>query len=148
MGGHKSPDDPKEIHMTRPPSAGLACLAAIAVLAAAPAAFAQHGAPAPQGKTVTLQGGAAEWIKDPHWHAYYDMTKEAFAQGPGKVDVDGFEQKSFALFRDFGTSVGVPPAHMQDHLKLIPRQIVQIVRDDPHVLDSYQNFVDAAFGPQ
>ena len=27
-------------------------------------------------------------------------------------------------------------------------QFMQIVREDPHVLDSYQNFVDAAFGPQ
>jgi len=143
--------------MTRPISACLASLAAAAalgaILAAAPAAYAQHpGAPAqtqaPRGKTVGLQGGAAEWIKDPHWHTYYDMTKEAFAQGPAKVDVAGFEQKSFELFRDFGKSKGVPPEHMQDHLKLIPRQIVQIVRDDPHVLDSYQNFVDAAFGPQ
>ena len=76
------------------------------------------------------------------------MTKQAFAQGPAKVDVAGYEQQSFALFRDFGKSMGVPPEHMQDHLKLIPRQIVQIVKEDPHVLDSYQNFVDAAFGPQ
>jgi hypothetical protein len=123
--------------------------AALAVLAVG-AALAQHpGAPNDKsaGATVTLQGGAAEWIKDPHWHSYYDMTKQAFAQGPARVDVAGFEQKSFVLFRDFGKSMGVSPEHMQDHLKLIPRQIVQIVREDPHVLDSYQNFVDAAFGP-
>jgi hypothetical protein len=126
-------------------------VALIATAALAGPAAAQHPAAAqaeaPKGTTVTLQGGAAEWIKDPHWHAYYDMTKQAFAQGPAKVDVDGFEQKSFVLFRDFGKSMGVSPAGMQDHLKLIPRQIVQIVREDPHVLDSYQNFVDAAFGP-
>ena len=136
--------------MTRPISRTLAALAALAVLTIGSAAFAQHpGAPAqaPKATTATLQGGAAEWIADPHWHTYYDMTKAAFAQGPAKVDVAGFEQNSFALFRDFGTSKGVPPEHMQDHLKLIPRQIVQIVREDPHVLDSYQNFVDAAFGP-
>jgi len=77
------------------------------------------------------------------------MTKEAFAQGPAKVDVAAYEQKSFALFRDFGKSMGVPPEHMQDHLKLIPRQVVQIVKEDPHVLRQLlQNFVDAAFGPQ
>ena len=127
-----------------------ACAIALAILATGSAALAQHPAAANDkaaGTTVTLQGGAAEWIKDPHWRTYYDMTKAAFAQGPAKVDVAGYEQKSFALFRDFGKSMGVPPEHMQDHLKLIPRQIVQIVREDPHVLDSYQNFVDAAFGP-
>jgi hypothetical protein len=37
---------------------------------------------------------------------------------------------------------------MQDHLKLIPRQVVQIVKDDPKVIDSYDNFVAATFGPQ
>ena len=127
-----------------------ACAAALTVLAAGPAAFAQHpgAAQAAKGTTATMQGGAAQWIADPHWHSYYDMTKAAFVHGPAKVDVDAFEQSSFALFRDFGKSVGESPEHMQDHLKLIPRQIVQIVKEDPHVLDSYQAFVDAAFGPQ
>jgi hypothetical protein len=123
-------------------------LAAVLAVSVAGSAIAQHAPPPPNGTTATLQGGAAEWIADPHWHSYYDMTKAAFAQGPAKVDVDAFEASSFALFRDFGKSKGVDPAHMQDHLKLIPRQIVQIVKEDPHVLDSYQNFVDAAFGPQ
>jgi hypothetical protein len=124
--------------------------AALAVLAVGPAALQGDGG---TRRLVVWragmlgEGGAAEWIKDPHWHSYYDMTKQAFAQGPARVDVAGFEQKSFVLFRDFGKSMGVSPEHMQDHLKLIPRQIVQIVREDPHVLDSYQNFVDAAFGP-
>lgn len=126
-----------------------AAAAFTAALALSSAAGAQHGAPqAPKGTTAQMQGGAAEWIKDPHWHTYYDMTKAAFAQGPNKIDVEGYEQKSYALFRDFGASKGMNPAGMQDHLKLIPRQIVQIVKEDPHVLDSYQNFVDAAFGPQ
>jgi hypothetical protein len=40
------------------------------------------------------------------------------------------------------------PEGMVDHLKLIPRQVVQIVKEDPHVLDSYPNFVAATFGPQ
>ena len=52
------------------------------------------------------------------------------------------------IFRDFGVSIGWKPDAMQDHLKLIPRQVVQIVREDPHVLDSYDNFVAATFGPQ
>jgi len=137
--------------MTRPISRRLASLAAIAVLACAPAAFAQHGgapAQAPKGTTATLQGGAAEWIADPHMHAFYETTKAAFAAGPAKVDTDAYEQKCFAIFRDFAPTMHMSPDGMVDHLKLIPRQIVQIVKEDPHVLDSYQNFVDAAFGPQ
>src|SRR5258708_3046977 len=72
----------------------------------------------------------------------------AFPQGPAKVDVAASEQKSFAIFRDFGASRGMKPDAMQDHLKLIPRQMVQIVKEDPHVLDSYDNFIAAGFGPR
>ncbi|MGH6966127.1 MAG: hypothetical protein ACREE0_16715, partial [Phenylobacterium sp.] len=71
-----------------------------------------------------------------------------FAQGPAKVDVAGYEQKSFAIFRAFGVSRGTGAEHMQDHLKLIPRQVVGIVKEDPTVLDSYANFVAAVFGPE
>ncbi|WP_309604057.1 hypothetical protein [Phenylobacterium sp.] len=99
---------------------------------------------------ASLQGGQEQqaWINDPHMHAFYDLSREAFANGPAKVDVDGFEQKAFAIFRDFGPTMGMAPLKMQDHLKLIPRQVVQIVREDPKVLDSYANFVAATFGPQ
>ena len=131
------------------PRPGLAA-AVLIVLALGAPAFAQAPAAAkPAGTTVNIQGNDQQsWINDPHWHAYYDLTKAAFAQGPGKVDVADFERQSFALFRDFAVKRGVDPAHMQDHLKLIPRQVVQIVKEDPKVLDSYQNFVEATFGPQ
>jgi hypothetical protein len=107
-------------------------------------------APAPASSTTkSLQGNDAQsWIADPHMHAFYDTTVAAFAQGPAKVDVDAFEKKSFAIFRDFGVAKGVGAEHMQDHLKLIPRQVVGIVKEDPKVLDSYANFVAAVFGPE
>jgi hypothetical protein len=124
-------------------------LAAIAALALAAPAFAQHAAPAaPQGTTASLQGGEQAWINDPHMRAFFETTKAAFAGGPAKVDVDAYEQKSFAIFRDFAPVMHMTPEGMVDHLKLIPRQVVQIVKEDPHVLDSYRNFVDATFGPQ
>ena len=37
---------------------------------------------------------------------------------------------------------------MVDHLKDIPGQMVGIAKDDPKVLDSYDNFVVALMGPQ
>ena len=36
---------------------------------------------------------------------------------------------------------------MQDHLKDIPRQMIGIVKDDPHALDNYDNFAIALLGP-
>jgi len=130
---------------------GLAAGAVLAVLALGPAASAHppEAMAAAPSASANLQGAdQASWIADPHIHAFYQTTVAAFAQGPAKVDVEAFEQKSFAIFREFGASRGMRPEAMQDHLKLIPRQVVQIVKEDPKVLDSYDNFVAAIFGPQ
>jgi hypothetical protein len=130
----------------------LSILAAAALLAAPLAAHAQQAgvvpAPAPHA-TVSLQGNPEAWIKDPHVHAFYDLTKTAFANGPDKIDLATYDKQSMAIFYDFGeTMIGKGGgAHMQDHLKLIPGQMVKIVREDPTVLASYDNFVLAIFGP-
>jgi hypothetical protein len=128
----------------------LAAFAGLAVLVLAAPALAQHPAvPEGHGTTANLQGGDEQrWINDPHMHAFFDTTRTAFANGSGKVDVDGYEQRSFAIFRDFAPAMHMTPEGMVDHLKLIPRQVVQIVKEDPHVLDSYDNFVAATFGPR
>jgi hypothetical protein len=125
----------------------LAAGAFLAVLMLGTAAGAQHASAAPSS-TVNLQGNDGKaWAADPHMHAFYDAAVAAFANGPDKVDVDAFEAKSFAIFRAFGAARGVGAAAMQDHLKLVPRQIVSIVREDPKVLDSYENFTVAMMGP-
>lgn len=131
---------------------------AAAVLAVAlmsgPAAWAQHPAPSsapgakPAPSTGNLQGDQSAWINNPHMHAYYDLTVQAFAAGPAKVDEVGYQKKSYALFADFGASMGMKPEAMVDHLKLIPGQMVKIVREDPEVLKSYPNFIAALMGPQ
>jgi hypothetical protein len=130
--------------------AGRLAAGVLAALALATAAAGHPPAATPAAATTrNLQGNDAQsWIADPHMHAFYDTTVAAFAKGPSKVDVDAFEKKSFAIFREFGVSRGVGADAMQDHLKLIPRQVVGIVKEDPKVLDSYDNFVAAVFGPQ
>lgn len=124
----------------------------LAGLLAASTAWAQHPAPAPGAAasgatTVDLQGGDA-WRKDPHMRQFYDTVVAAFAAGPAKVDAPALEAKSYAIFRDFAVSKGMNPDAMQDHLKLIPRQMIQIARDDPSVLKDYETFLDAVFGPK
>jgi hypothetical protein len=123
---------------------------ALTVLALGPGAAAHPPeAKAYAAATANLQGDDQQsWINDPHMHAFYETTVAAFAHGPAKVDVAAFEQRSFAIFREFGAARGMRPEAMQDHLKLIPRQVVEIVKEDPTVLDSYGNFVAATFGPQ
>lgn len=131
----------------------LATLALAATLAAPAAAWAQHpGAapptPAPQaGTTVDIQGSDA-WRKDPYMHKFYDAVVAAFAKGPDKVDAAALEKTSYGIFREFAVSHGQSPDAMQDHLKAIPRQMIQIAREDPKVLANFDDFLDALFGPK
>jgi hypothetical protein len=129
----------------------LAVAAGLAALALAAPALAQHPAPsaAPAtGETRSLQGASqAAWINDPHIHAFYELTQKAFAAGPDKVDQAAYTRASYDLFRAFAVSMHAPPEKMVDHLKLIPGQMVQIAKEDPSVLKSYDAFVAAMFGP-
>ena len=122
---------------------------AAAMMVAAPAALAQHGSQqAPQGETHSLQGDQSAWINNPHMHAFFDLTKEKLATGGANLDFTVYRDASYAIFRAFGVSMGMSPEGMVDHLKDIPRQMVGIVKDDPKVLESYDNFVVALMGPQ
>lgn len=123
--------------------------ALLAALAFAPAAQAQHGPPpAPAGeRTVDLQGDANSFMNSPHIRAFYELSVATLRPGAPPVDVKAYEEKSFAIFRALGTSRGGSPEAMQDHLKLIPRQVIQIAKDDPTVLDSFESFKVALVGP-
>jgi hypothetical protein len=127
----------------------LAAGAWLAALVLAGPAAAQHGAPAarPAPSTANLQGDDTAWRTSPYIHAFYDLSV-ATLRGKATVDVGAYEQKSYAIFRDFGVAMGVGPEHMQDHLKLIPRQIAGIAKDDPKVLDTYDSFIEALMGPK
>ena len=57
-------------------------------------------------------------------------------------------QASLNLSRTFGVSMGMSAEGMVDHLKDIPAQLVDIVKHDPKVLDSYANFKVALMGPE
>ena len=99
----------------------------------------------PQPTTVDIQG-ADEWKRSPHMRAYYDLTVATFANGTD-IDVDAYEARSFAIFREFARANGASEEGMIDHLKLIPRQIVDIVKEDPAVLKNYDTFWAALAGP-
>jgi hypothetical protein len=125
----------------------LATLALAATLAS-PAAWAQHPSPTPApGTAVDIQGGDA-WRKDPYMRKFYDAMVAAFAKGPDKVDAAALEKASYGIFREFAVSHGQSPDAMQDHLKAIPRQMVQIAKEDPKVLANFDDFLDALFGPK
>lgn len=131
----------------------LRAAAVLAALALAPSARAQaqHGAPPPAPaagqRTVDLQGDTNAFMNNPHIRAFYDLSVATLRPGAPPVDVKAYEEKSFAIFRALGASRGGSPEAMQDHLKLIPRQVIQIVKEDPTILDSFESFKVALVGP-
>ena len=129
--------------------------AALAGLALAPAARAQHGqaphgaAPSPgAGQPLDMQGDPRGFINNAHVHKFYDLSVATLKPGAPPVDVKAYEQKSYAIFRAMGASMGWKPGAMEEHLKAIPRQVIQIVKDDPTVLDNFEAFADAMVGPK
>jgi len=127
-----------------------AFLAAAAAVALGTNAWGQpHGPPAEAAapRTADLQGDADAFMNNRYMRAFYDLSVATLGRSAKRVDVPAYEQKAFAIFRDFGVARGIGAAAMQDHLELIPRQVVQIVKDDPSVLDSFETFTAAMVGP-
>ena len=119
----------------------LLCLAALL----ATAGCSHERAHTPEPTTVDIQG-ANEWKRSPNLRAYYEETVKTFAKGMD-IDVDAYEARSFAIFREFARANGMNEEGMLDHLKLIPRQIVGIVKENPAVLNDYDAFWAALAGP-
>jgi len=131
-------------------SAAFMSAAALATLLAAAGCMhaSPHSAgtePAAQPTTVDIQG-AGEWKRSPQMHAYYDETVATFKNGTD-IDVDAYEARSFAIFREFARANHMNETAMLDHLKLIPRQVVGIVKENPAVLQDYDSFWAALAGP-
>lgn len=126
---------------------------AVAALSLAGACHAQqanphHAPPAGAGRPVDMQGGPRAFIDNPNGYAFYALTLATLKPGAPPVDVAAYEAKSFAIFRAMGASMGMTPEAMQEHLKAIPRQMIQIVKADPHALDTFDSFADALVGPK
>jgi hypothetical protein len=107
-----------------------------------------HGGGAAALLAMSLQGNdTAAFFANPNAHAFYDLSVKTFANGTKDVNFPEYQEKSFAIFRALGTAMGVGPAAMQDHLKLIPAQMMKIVAEDPSVLKDYDSFKVAMVGP-
>jgi hypothetical protein len=134
------------MHPSKPILLG-ALLAACLQLAAAGVAIADPPVHE-QTTTRSVQGDQSAWVNNSHMHDFYNAALAAFANGPANVDVPAFEAKSHAIFEAFAASMGADPKAMQEHLALIPKQVVQIAKEDPKVLNSYDSFIIALMGPQ
>jgi hypothetical protein len=135
----------EECVMSHPTLRLLGIVTALTLAACSPAKMHAHGN-APRPTTYSLQD-SGEWKRSPHVRAFYDATVATFANGTD-IDVDAYEAKCFAIFREFAHAQGVDEQKMLDHVKLIPRQMVSIVKENPAVLKDYDSFWAALVGPE
>jgi hypothetical protein len=117
----------------------------VVLLAAAGCMHAPRSSEAAEPTTVDIQG-ANDWKRAPQMRAYYEETVATFKNGTD-IDVDAYEARAFTIFREFARANGMNEAGIIDHLKLIPRQVVGIVKENPAVLNSYDAFWAALAGP-
>ncbi len=82
--------------------------------------------------------------------AFYDnlyaLTVTVFSIGADKVIVTDYERQVFGLIRSSDEFKGFEEEFVE-HAKDIPRQLVEIIKEDSHVLDSCNNFSVALVGP-
>lgn len=82
--------------------------------------------------------------------AFYDdlyaLTVAVFAIGAEKVEVSDYREQVFGLIRSAEEFKGFAEEWVE-HAKDIPRQLVEIIREDSSVLDSCDNFSVALVGP-
>ncbi|NKB32450.1 MAG: hypothetical protein GKR91_05070 [Pseudomonadales bacterium] len=97
--------------------------------------------------TFSIRQNDYELCTDQFWVDLYDITVEEFAVGADSVGLAEYENSVFTYVR---TSENFPYGDREgwvDHIKAIPAQMIDIVREDPAVLDSCANFSVALVGP-
>ena len=77
---------------------------------------------------------------------FYALTLSVFAVGAANVSTEEYTRRVFSLVRSSKEFAGKSEAFV-DHIKDIPGQLVEIIREDPAVLDSCANFSVALVGP-
>lgn len=107
----------------------------------------QHASSSDAPVTVSMRQNDGALCGTPFWDSIYALTEKVFAIGAANVELAEYERQIFALVR---LSEDVPGANAEafvDHIKDIPGQLVEIIRDDPKVLESCDNFSVALIGP-
>ena len=114
-----------------------------------PAFTSLHGDPHASDEMVTVQLNPPGMMTcgQPFFDSIYQETKAVFAVGVDNVVLSQYEDRIFALIRNSDEFKDDPEPFI-DHVKDVMRQTIDIVRENPAVLDSCGNFQVAMVGPR
>ena len=101
------------------------------------------------GESVTIELNPSGFMTcgQPFFDSVYDLTKDVFSVGADNVVLSDYENRMFTLIRNSERFKDDPEPFI-DHVKDVMRQTIEIVKEDPEVLDSCENFQVAMVGPQ
>ncbi len=122
-------------------------LALLAAVSAACSEMPFHGAgheSAPA--TFSLRDNDFALCGQEFWDSLYALTVDVFAIGAANVSAEEYAEKVFALVRS-SKQFGGGADEFIEHIKGAPAQLVEIIEEDPEVLDSCANFSVALVGP-
>jgi len=97
--------------------------------------------------TISIRQEDAPLCESQFYRDLHELTVEIFAVGATNVKVAEYEQQVFGLVRAADEFKGSAEAFIE-HAKAIPAQLVDIIKEDPKVLDSCENLSIALVGPQ
>lgn len=96
--------------------------------------------------TLSMRQNDFALCGQPFYDDAYALTAEIFAGGAENVSLEEFERQLFALVRSSEEFENDPEAFVE-HIQDIPRQLIEIIDEDPTVVDSCENFSVALVGP-
>lgn len=96
--------------------------------------------------TVSIRWSDSDLCAMPFYVEVYELTKSVFAMGAENVVLTDYADRMFGLVRasqEYGENADAFIEHIRD----IPRQLLEIIREDASVLTSCANFSIALIGP-
>ena len=97
--------------------------------------------------TVSIRQNDYALCTDPFYVGLYDLTVTVFAIGAENVELANYQQQMVNYIRTSDTFSEGDREAFVEHVADIPRQLVEIIREDATVLDSCSNFSVALVGP-
>ena len=124
-------------------------LTAVALIAIATVSCSEipfHGGSHEAPATFSMRDNDFALCGQEFWDDLYALSVDVFAIGAANVKAEDYAEQVFALVRS-SKQFGGGADEFIDHIKGAPAQLVEIIDEDPAVLDNCANFSVALVGP-
>ena len=97
--------------------------------------------------TVSMAQNDFDLCDEDFYIGFYEVTRSVYAANAGAVSVAELESATFNYIRNYPAMSDAEAEAWVEHIDLIPGQLVDIIAEDPEVIDSCANFSVALVGP-